>query len=742
MVMLCRLRMYLSRPGARSTSERVAEPVSDRTVANGAMQADRPIGRKAEDIFDRAPFAEQIAGIVAARTDPSSLVVGLYGPWGDGKTSTLAMIRETLGTDPNIISMDYNPWFYGDTTEQLTRSFFASIQAKLEKTGFFARENIGSVMEAFGSGVPYVGEGLKNIGKAMTTEALTDARDKLGDILRRHGKKVVIFVDDIDRLDRSDIQTLFKLVRLSGGFDHTTYILAFDDGVVAEALGQAYGSGDLVAGRRFLEKIVQVPLHLPPVQSEKLRDLMFAACDRTLLASDIKLKDGEGSELGFALATGFVHALKTPRQVKLLENALSFAVPLLKGEVRTVDQIQIEALRIFYPEIYEAIRSSPDTTLREREQRNGERMSPIEAAIDAMKAGEDEKLAVRDLLIGLFPRFGTMGYGNDWETSWTAEKRICSRDYFPRYFGYAVPTGDVSDLIVEDLLDRAAAGDESASRVIVADIFILDAAELLVRKLRSREEVMPLAAALPIIRAISSNSSGIPVARDLMMGDFIVSQAATLVVRLAARADPDQQDACLRVAIEDADSLFFAAHIIRRSLAEPQRPNDRASLPAARVELLGATLLDRMRSMSSKSDVFEQVGERIGRVINAIRSSGSEATQHDLRDFLAGVLARDAANALRFVKAFAGRRQGGDGVTSISDLTLDTYRSLATVFDMQKLFDQLRETFGDDIAAAEWRDAEDYEGDDDRRIASQFALLHLHPPPDEQPGDEADGRNS
>ena len=735
--MFDRLKRYLSGPEAEAEAKPVAHGEPEETVADGAMQADRPIDRKAEDIFDRAPFAEQIAGIISSRTDPSSLIVGLYGPWGDGKTSTLAMIRETLAADRDIITMDYNPWFYGDTTEQLTRSFFASIQAKLEKSGFFTRENIGSVMEAFGAGVPYVGEGLKTIGKAMTTEALTDARDKLGEILRRHGKKVVIFVDDIDRLDRADIQTLFKLVRLSGGFDHTTYILAFDDGVVSEALGQAYGSGDPVAGRRFLEKIVQVPLHLPPVRTEKLRDLMFAACDRVLLANSIKLADGEGPQLGFALATGFVHALKTPRQVKLLENALSFSVPILKDEVRAVDQIQIEALRIFYPEIYEAVRKSPERMLRERERdkRNGQFLSPVEAAIDAMKAGEDEKKDVRDLLIGLFPRFGTMGYGEDWESRWTAEKRICARDYFPRYFGYAVPAGDVSDLVVDDLLNRAEAGDDLAARVIVSDTFTLNAAEFLIRKVRSREELIPLAAAPSVIRAISANSSGIPVTRDIMMGDFIVSQATTLVARLAARAEPDQQDAWLRLAIEEADSLVFASHIIRRSLADAQRPNDRASLPAERVEPLGAALLDRLRAISNQGDVFELVGDRIGRVILAIRSSGNETTLHGLRDLLAEILAADASSALQFVKAFAGRTQGGDGVISISDLTADTYRSLATVFDMQTLFDQLGSVFGDDLAAAEWRDVDDYEGEDDRRIAEQFAHLHHHPPPNQASDD-------
>lgn len=289
---------------ADQPSARKEEP-ANAPVEGLSVQVDRPIKYAAEDMFDRASFAKQIAEIIARRADPSSLVIGIYGPWGDGKTSTLAMVKEYLEAHADVLPMDYNPWFYGDSTEAITRSFFQSIKNKLEKSGWFSKENIGGLMTAYGKAIPQFGDAVQGVGEAITTEALVETRDKVGGILRKHGKKFVIFIDDIDRLDRRDIQTLFKLVRLSGDFDHTTYVLAFDDAIVSEALGEAYGTGNSLAGRRFLEKIVQVPLHLPPARTDKLRDLMFAACERVIVENGITLNESDGPELAHALMESF-----------------------------------------------------------------------------------------------------------------------------------------------------------------------------------------------------------------------------------------------------------------------------------------------------------------------------------------------------------------------------------------------------------------------------------------------------
>jgi hypothetical protein len=702
--------------------------ISDEESAEGlSVQVDRPIKTVAEDIFDRASFAKQIAETIARRRDPSSLVVGIYGPWGDGKTSTLAMVKEYLESHADVLLMDYNPWFYGDSTEAITRSFFHSIKNKLEKSGWFSKENIGDLMATYGKAIPQVGDAVQSVGEAITTEALIETRDKVGGILRKHGKKIVIFIDDIDRLDRRDIQTLFKLVRLSGDFDHTTYVLAFDDAIVSEALGEAYGTGDPLAGRRFLEKIVQVPLHLPPARPDKLRDLMFAACDRVIAENGIKLNEADGPELGHALMEAFGATLRTPRRVKLFDNAISFAVPILKGEVRLVDQIQIEALRVFYPTIYDAVRAHPDNALKARDRHQGQRQpppSPIDRAIEQLEADEAEREAVKEFLCGLFPRLGQMCYDDDWDSTWANEKRICSSDYFRRYFTYGVPTGDLPDREIDALLAQALAGDEEGVGASLDDAFDRNAAKLLIRKLRRHEETLDLGAAPALSLALAKRASKIPISRDILFGKFVFSQAAIVICQLASRMEAPQQDALILQAAESTDSLPFISQLLKWSRARTTEGRDCGFLTPERLHPIAAVLAKRFFAAADESNIIECEGDRFGDLAFAIVRDGNAVTKRLLLDRLSAFLEADPKNAILLLKGLGGRSQGGDGVIRPSEFTTDTYQSLSKLLDPNHVYAQLRVIYGAELDTSTWEDNGHDDYDVDRRIVDQFSVVH------------------
>jgi predicted KAP-like P-loop ATPase len=282
-------------------------------------------------------------------------------------------------------------------------------------------------------------------------------RCRLERILREEGKRIVVMIDDIDRLDRSETHAILKLVKLSASFSHTSYILALDDEMVAAALGERYGQGGVESGRSFLEKIVQVPLHLPPADQIELRKLTLTGVDAALETSGITLSEEQVQEFGHHFIAGLEPRIATPRHAKLFGNALTFALPLLKGEANPVDLILIEGVRIFYPKLYAGIRDNPEVFLRMPEghgvEEHRQRQTQlIEGALSGIGV-QSIRAIRRGLIEPLFPRTSNMGYGNDWDPIWAQQQRICSHEYFQRYFTYSVPPGDIGDGEVARFLD-------------------------------------------------------------------------------------------------------------------------------------------------------------------------------------------------------------------------------------------------------------------------------------------------
>src|SRR5262245_29128036 len=127
------------------------------------MFSDRPIARTEEDKLGYGAFAERLVKPLVAWPTDQSLVVGLYGSWGTGKSSVLNLLHSALlqpqpeGT-PQAIPIRFNPWLYRDT-ESLLISFFATLAAETKAHKELSDEERETLGEAFAQ----IGEALEPI---------------------------------------------------------------------------------------------------------------------------------------------------------------------------------------------------------------------------------------------------------------------------------------------------------------------------------------------------------------------------------------------------------------------------------------------------------------------------------------------------------------------------------------------------------------------------------------------------
>ena len=458
--------------------------------------ADSPLDSTKLDQFDRASFAAAVAEGIASNKDPSSIVIGIYGPWGDGKTTLLNFVEEKLQGRQGIISMQFNPWRY-QTEEILLVSFFSALARQLGKSLVGPHEKLAEKYGFLLKPIPYLGDTLRDVSKKFGEISLDAFKRRIEDVLVEKKTRLVVLMDDIDRLSLEEVQATFRLIKLSGSLKYITYVLAFDDKMVAAALKQRYIS-DEETGHGFLEKIVQVPLRLPKTPKE----ILIRFCRERIKESSESIGitiDAEQDKLLDQYFSLLSELLQTPRQCKRLDNALIFAFALLKGEVNPVDLIVIETLRVLAPKIYEVIRSNRDYFLGcVTHSKDDIDKRVIEPALSStpFKARQN----VQEVLNKLFPEAAVMQ--NPFAQIQASlydhladQQRIASKDYFDRFFTYNVPSTEVRDSQVASILSGIETRDvkETGNQLQkIIDGFVSAGANRLIDKLSMRRNLLDI----------------------------------------------------------------------------------------------------------------------------------------------------------------------------------------------------------------------------------------------------------
>lgn len=247
--------------------------------------SDNPIILKEQDKFNRYKFSNRIAETITKRQNDEGLVIGLYGIWGEGKTSVLNMIEEKLNENENTLIAKFNPWRFKDE-DTLILNFFKNISEILNKELNTKTEIIGNFLKKYGAVTSVFNLDLSKVGETFSDTQLEELKNRINDFLEESKKKIVVAIDDIDRLDKQELFSLFKLIKLTGDFSKTYYILSFDDEMVASAIGERYASGNINSGHNFLEKIIQVPLRIPQALSKDLLNYTFELLNKILKDND------------------------------------------------------------------------------------------------------------------------------------------------------------------------------------------------------------------------------------------------------------------------------------------------------------------------------------------------------------------------------------------------------------------------------------------------------------------------
>ena len=419
-----------------------------------SLSADRPCTDPNEDLFGYAPFAKHLAESICHHPGSDGLVLALYGPWGSGKSTVLSYVQHYVEQRPEEeqpVVVPFNPWWFSGQ-ENLARAFLGQLQAVLpEKFVGFKKlgdklaefsEGLGSLVELAGAAAGVggiVGGGLKML--ARKPKDVPALKRDIADILLAEKKRVLVVIDDIDRLNPEEVRQLFTVIKALADFPNVIYLLAFDREVAVEAIRQQTG----LPGERYLEKIIQVPFEIPQVDRESLRAAFLKRLDEVLTGTPEGMFDhGYWTNIFY---DGIDPLIKVPRDIVRLVNTLSVTYRSVVGEVNPVDFIAIEALRVFRPEVYDTVRSNAKQFAGHRSTAETENETKARKAFHDSWRGElseEMRACTFALLQRMFPKLEDSIYGSDWIAGWRRDRRVCVPELFPTYFRLSVPPGEIS----------------------------------------------------------------------------------------------------------------------------------------------------------------------------------------------------------------------------------------------------------------------------------------------------------
>jgi len=550
---------------------------------NSFIDTDHPKIKGEDDRFQRYGFAKQIARLVTSNVFEQSLVVGIYGKWGEGKTSLMNFIKTELHED--IVIVNFNPWYFNDQ-EQLINFFLKSIAASLNKSLKKGKEKLGKVLSDYGDAIGTISkwagislEGVVHAGDKLQKVSIEDLKLRADQIIKDTGKRIVVFIDDIDRLDVKEIQMILKLVKLVGDFPLTNYVLAFDEQVVAMALAPIYGNGDIETGYKFLEKIVQVPLKIPKATKTSLRKYTLDLLNTTLTKCEVQLNNDELTCFHEVFNDYYLKHIDNPRLAIRYANVLSFSLPLLRGEVNNGDLLILEGLKVFFPSAYDFVRYNPqifltDTseskTLMSKQPDKDGIVNEIKQYINSLP--ESNRNSVLMVWQHLFPQFkqtwSNWGYSMDGPGDWYRKKRICSGRYFDRYFTFVVQADEIPDTLFDEFLGTLEFDTIDKAEIQLTHLFETYDASEFIFKLQFRHEDLSAKQSESLITTLIKKSDEYPIEPGQFSAFTTFAETARLISKLINKLPNNSRLPLLLKEVPKSKNLEFAMEIARNIVSK------------------------------------------------------------------------------------------------------------------------------------------------------------------------------
>ena len=321
------------------------------------FKIDSPIGESKQDLFNMGSLVKRIVNYIAyTDVKDRAFSIGLVGEWGEGKTSLINLIKEKIQIEyPDFILVHFNPRAskkadfiqedFLDSLKQSVKPYHSSIGRTINKYAI-ALDVIPDIPSWLSK--------LLELFQARSDKKRENERERLTNAINDLNRRIIVFVDDLDRLTGEELIEVMKVIDTNGAFPNMVFLTAYDKGYVNTVLNNYLNLGN--QNRDYTDKYFSVEIRVPLHPSSRLMDylvsLLINACKNGL----IKLENATSVEEQTRKASSLImQRLKTIRDVKRFANQFLYSYAEIQKEVNFRDFLLLELIKFAHPNDYEAI---------------------------------------------------------------------------------------------------------------------------------------------------------------------------------------------------------------------------------------------------------------------------------------------------------------------------------------------------------------------------------------------------
>ncbi|MBD1431599.1 AAA family ATPase [Sphingobacterium sp. DN00404] len=316
---------------------------------------DNAVEETKDDSYERTQVAGQIAKQIVTTDNKRAFAIGITGQYGSGKTSFINLICNTLKSEKsNPLVIHFNPWDANNSAD-IQKLFFDELSISLANEDRALSSSMYHYYRRLNGRSSFVGNIINNLRDLSLIFArdLDDEKRKINDMMNNLSRKVIMIIDDLDRLHNDEVIEVLRLIRNTANFSNIVYIVAYDKEYVEHSIKKLNER----TYKNYLDKIFQIEIPLPKSESYLLSNSLVKSLEQIIKPKELAYVKDQFVRLNFdsEYEEAVSAIFKNHRDIVRFTNSFSIAYAMISEEVDFVQLLYIQILKYKYPLAFEML---------------------------------------------------------------------------------------------------------------------------------------------------------------------------------------------------------------------------------------------------------------------------------------------------------------------------------------------------------------------------------------------------